>query len=340
MYRNILHNREVLLVNMEEYIRSIKTENEYFFRTLSGFECCHIRQGNLPFDLTPKILENVQSGNEWLSFLKLGTMSQRYRRLMRVTWVKDGPQEYSLSTMNHGCLGNPCAGNTTFVKMPQTCWADLWKNITGESNDISFILNTCNKYNIKILYPTRQYESNSNYDGRGHYTKTVFTEYYVLLIEAKGAASHRDFLRRKKLFEYSKAFYDKMSCSEIVKNITATMRKTQCYSADYNIEISHKYYFTVYEDRIEYGSGYKTENWSFYENGLKDLPSIECRIGLSYAIAEDLLKDVEDTVDVKTSTMLEIALDNLTNFRFTIKDKVYPKPLEPTKDISNLKDWL
>lgn len=322
---------------MEEYIRTINAENRDFFRTLSGFECQAGWKG-FPFDLTPKMSEIVQNGSVYL-FLNLGTKSERYRRILGKLWIKDGPEEYSISTRNQGCLGNTCAGRFPFVNMSQSCWADIWGNIAGKDNDISFVLKICKKYNISILYPTHEYESDGHYDGRGHFTKTVFTQYYILLVEGQNTQSLRNSWKKEKLFELSETVYGRMAESKIVKRIADIIRKKPCRSADPNIELPYKYRFSVFEDRIEYYAGYKKEKWVFYENGLKDLPSPEFRVGLGYAIAGDLLKEVDGTGDVKNSSMLDVSIENLPNIEFIIKRIICPKPPAPTKDVSTLKDW-
>ena len=136
-------------MNMEEYIRTVNAEDRDFFRTLSGFEHQTGWKG-FPFDLTPEMSEIIQNGSVYC-FLNLGTKSERYRRILGKLWKKDGPEEYSTSSLNQGCLGNTCAGQYPFVNMSQSCWADIWRNIVGEDHDISFVLNICKKYNIAIL---------------------------------------------------------------------------------------------------------------------------------------------------------------------------------------------
>lgn len=319
-------------MNMEEYIRTVNAEDRDFFRTLSGFEC-YSKEG-LQFDLTPEMSEIIQNGRVF-RVLELGSKSEYYRRIFGMLWIKHGPEEYSISGLGHGCLGNICAGRFPFVDMSKSCWADIWENISGESHDISFVLNICKKYNISILFPTRKYEIGRGYDGLGHYTKTVSTRYYALLVEGQNTPLRASW-KKEKLFELSKTVYERMVESEIVKRIADIMRKTPCYSADPHIESPDKYHFYVFEDRIEYWAGCKREKWVFYENGLKDLPSSEFRVGLGYAIARDLLKEVDGTGDVKNSSMLDVAIENPPKIEFTI---IRPKPPAPTKDVSTLKDW-
>lgn len=317
-------------MDVEEYVRLIKAEDEYFFRTLSGFE--H-NSSYFSFDMTPEILEILRNGSICCS-LNLGTKCQRYRRTFWNSWITDGSEEYSPSCFHHGCLGNTCAGGHPFVDMTRSCWARIWENIIGKRSDISFIQNTCKKYNISILYPTHQYEQ-KYLNSRGQSAKTVFTQYYVLLVKERDTNQKVKSLREEKLFELSETVYKRMSGSEIVRKIASTIRKTPWCSVYQN-----KYVFSVFEDKITYRSGNKFEKWVFYENGLKDLPSLEFRVGLGYAIAANLLKDVDSIFAVKSSSMLDIAIEDLPKeVKFMIKNITYPEPPQPPKDVSHLKDW-
>ena len=337
-------------MNLEEYIKSTKwIEDRQFFQTLSGFETV-TNFSNLPFDLSPETNELFKH-SFLCHYLRLGQRIDEYRRTIFRTWERKTTRFSSSASYDHyGFLGYKRRiqiyndTDPIFIDLPNSCWFDVWKSIEGDSVDISFVKGICNKYGIKLLYPTCTSEQMSH-DEKGNAIKVVNISIYALLIETSQEKLLRFQRLREKLFDYSIEFYEKMSKLDVVKEISDIVYGHPCYDGTY-YDSQYNFRYTIFEDRIKIGSQGSC-NWVFYENGLKDLPSAVMRIGLGFAIAEKIIryefckKKINSEGDIRNSDVLRLEVISAIPpiIEFGIKKIDIPKPPEPIRDVSNLKDW-
>lgn len=328
------------MIDMDQAVQAMEEEYE-FFLTLSGFK--RENAGNLihlkdrPFDLTPEMEEALQQGALGY-FLLLGSKSEVYRRAF-FNWSEAHPAKYAIATGGQGTLGHfwmredaHRSSNSLFLALRESCWADVWADVQKPGQDLSSIQKICDKYDIRMFRPLRLQERGD----ASNRQKTIFTYYYVLLVQAGQEIPFSPHHQKQVLFDLSKDFYRRVAQSEPVANIAAAM------ACDPSGLLSDAgccadYAYTVYEHQVLFAKDNGCEGTvTFYKMGLKNLPSLEQRTGLGFAIADALFTQAGSHVDVRESPAIEAQIKSFNPPVIQFQARC---STPPDQNSSALRDW-